>query len=47
MYPRLNDFLKLRSRLDPHGRFLNPYIRRHLLGQVGEDVDMRRFKARL
>ncbi|EGG03154.1 uncharacterized protein MELLADRAFT_25325, partial [Melampsora larici-populina 98AG31] len=32
-YPKLSDFLKLRKELDPNGRFLNPYIRRHLLGE--------------
>ncbi|KAG0144225.1 hypothetical protein CROQUDRAFT_47611 [Cronartium quercuum f. sp. fusiforme G11] len=47
MYPRFHDFLALRATLDPEGRFLNPYIRRHLLGQIGEPMDMRRFKARL
>jgi FAD/FMN-containing dehydrogenase len=31
LYPRLGDFLTLRARLDPHGRFLNPYLR-DLLG---------------
>ena len=28
MYPRFDDFLELRKRVDPEGRFLNPYTRR-------------------
>ena len=28
MYPRFDDFLELRKRVDPEGRFLNPYVRR-------------------
>jgi len=27
LYPRWDDFLKLRSDLDPNGKFLNPYLR--------------------
>lgn len=45
MYPRFNDFLDVRKRVDPQGVLLNAYTRRHLLGEVGEKVDMRRFKA--
>ncbi|MGN6529652.1 MAG: D-arabinono-1,4-lactone oxidase [Burkholderiaceae bacterium] len=28
LYPRWDDFLALRERMDPHGRFLTPYLRR-------------------
>lgn len=35
----------LGRRVDPQGVLLNAYTRRHLLGEVGEEVDMRRFKA--
>ena len=28
LYPRWDDFLALRARMDPHGRFLTPYLRR-------------------
>lgn len=45
MYPRFHDFLRVRERVDPKGVLLNSYTRRHLLGQVGEEVDMRVFKA--
>lgn len=45
MYPRLGDFLEVRKRVDPQGVLLNAYTRRHLLGEVGERVDMRRYKA--
>jgi FAD-linked oxidoreductase len=32
LYPRWEHFQQVRERLDPHGRFLNPYLRRLLLG---------------
>jgi FAD/FMN-containing dehydrogenase len=32
LYPRWNDFLKVREELDPEGRFLSPYTRELLLG---------------
>lgn len=28
MYPRFDDFLAVRKRVDPEGRFLNPFTRR-------------------
>jgi FAD-linked oxidoreductase len=31
LYPRWNDFLAMREKLDPEGRFLNPHLR-HLFG---------------
>ena len=31
LYPRWDHFLSVRARLDPQGRFLNPYLRRLLL----------------
>lgn len=31
VYPRLDEFLAVRRRVDPEGRFLNPYLR-HMLG---------------
>ncbi|CAG8590339.1 2062_t:CDS:2 [Paraglomus occultum] len=46
-YPKFNDFKKLMHELDPNGMFLNAYLRRHILGEVGEDVDTRLFKAKL
>ncbi|KAI5477448.1 hypothetical protein MNV49_006360 [Pseudohyphozyma bogoriensis] len=46
LYPRFFDFLRVRERVDPQGVLLNPYTRRHLMGEVGEEVDMRRWKAR-
>lgn len=33
-YPRLDDFRALRERLDPRGTFLNPWLRRVVLGEV-------------
>ncbi len=32
LYPRWDDFMKIRARFDPHGTFLTPYLR-ELLGQ--------------
>ncbi|CAG8433457.1 5291_t:CDS:2 [Ambispora gerdemannii] len=46
-YPKFKDFLELREELDPEGIFLNPYLRRHLLGEYGPKVDAAQFKARL
>lgn len=45
MYPKMKDFLAVRERVDPQGVLLNPYIRRHLLGQGGEEMEGKRFKA--
>ncbi|CAO3624526.1 unnamed protein product [Cunninghamella blakesleeana] len=30
-YPKFNDFLKIRQKLDPKGMFLNDYLKRHLI----------------
>lgn len=46
LYPHMPDFLALREKVDPDGVFLNPYVRRHLLGEVGEEVGVRVFKKR-
>ncbi|GAA6015529.1 hypothetical protein JCM10207_008625 [Rhodosporidiobolus poonsookiae] len=50
LYPRFDDFLAVRERVDPQGVLVNPYVRRHLLGlEEGEgtiEKDVRRFKAR-
>ncbi|GAA5978635.1 hypothetical protein JCM11641_002796 [Rhodosporidiobolus odoratus] len=50
LYPRFDDFLAVRQRVDPEGVLVNPYVRRHLLGTegVGEEMEgsVRRFKAR-
>lgn len=46
LYPHLDDFLKVRQRYDPDGVLLNPYVRRHLLGEIGEEMSVRRFKKR-
>lgn len=47
MYPNFADFLRVREHADPDGVFLNPYLRRHLLGHVSEDVSRRLFKSHL
>jgi len=39
--------MKLRDAVDPGKLFVNPYVERHLLGLVGEERDVRRFKAKL
>ncbi|CAO1619407.1 unnamed protein product [Jaminaea pallidilutea] len=46
LYPHWDDWQEVRRKADPQGVLLNPYVRRHLLGQVGEDVNVRRFKKR-
>ncbi len=35
-YPRLPDFAGLAGRLDPRGVFINAWLRRHVLGPVGD-----------
>lgn len=49
LYPRFDDFLAVRERVDPEGVLVNAYVRRHLLGlEEGKSVegDVRRFKER-
>ena len=33
LYPMWDRFQEQRERVDPHGRFLNPYLRRLMLGE--------------
>ncbi|KAK0527608.1 D-arabinono-1,4-lactone oxidase [Tilletia horrida] len=47
LYPHLEDWLAVREQVDPERVLANPYVRRHLLGEVGEQVDARIFKSRL
>lgn len=45
-YPRLPDFLAVRAKCDPEEVMVNPYVRRHLLGQHDLDGMARgRFRA--
>uniref|UniRef100_A0AAJ7WTA7 L-gulonolactone oxidase n=1 Tax=Petromyzon marinus TaxID=7757 RepID=A0AAJ7WTA7_PETMA len=41
MYPGLEEFARLRSRLDPHGLFLNPYLQRVFTGAGEEEGEQR------
>jgi L-gulonolactone oxidase len=45
MFPRLDDFLRIRSVVDPEGVFLNPYARRHFLGEKDEKLGAQNFKS--
>lgn len=47
MYPHWDDFLVTRQRYDPDEVFVNPYVGRHLLGRIGDNVETRVFKSRL
>ncbi|KAN0066325.1 D-arabinono-1,4-lactone oxidase [Thecaphora frezii] len=47
LYPHWNDFLETRDRYDPERILVNPYVERHLLGKIGDQVDARVFKSRL
>ncbi|PWN47438.1 hypothetical protein IE53DRAFT_413039 [Violaceomyces palustris] len=47
LYPHWADFKQTRETYDPEGVFLNPYVRRHIVGQIGDQVDSRVFKSRL
>lgn len=44
LYPKYDDFIATVRALDPHGIFRNEYVRRHLFGEVGRQVDPRLFK---
>lgn len=46
LYPHLGDFLATREKFDPEGVMMNAYTKRHLLGTIGEEVGVRRFKKR-
>ncbi|KAF9480619.1 L-gulonolactone D-arabinono-1,4-lactone oxidase [Pholiota conissans] len=46
LYPHFGDFLRVMQDVDPKGVLRNPYARRHLLGEQGEEVGRRVFKER-
>ena len=45
MFPRLPDFMRVREKVDPNRVFVNPYARRHFLGEENEDTESGRFKS--
>lgn len=47
LYPHLPDYLNLIYKMDPQGLFRNPYIRRHLLGDLTDTASPRIFKSHL
>jgi L-gulonolactone oxidase len=47
LYPHLPDYLALIEKVDPQGIFRNPYIRRHLYGDLSDDASPRIFKSHL
>lgn len=47
LYPELSQYLKARERADPSGIFLNPYVKRHLFGDIAHEASSRVFKSRL
>lgn len=47
MYPHWKDYCAIRDKLDPNGMFANAYVKRHILGHVGELSDMRLYKSKL
>ncbi|KAL5525205.1 ALO1 [Sanghuangporus sanghuang] len=44
LYPKFPDFVKVLEDVDPSGLFRSEYIRRHVFGDLGEDVNGRVFK---
>lgn len=44
LYPKFPDFVKVLEDVDPSGLFRSEYIRRHVFGELGEDVHGRVFK---
>jgi L-gulonolactone oxidase len=47
LYPHMKDYLKTIEEYDPQGVLRNPYIRRHLYGDLSDDASPRIFKSRL
>lgn len=45
MFPRTDDFLRIRSIVDPQGIFLNPYARRHFIGDKDIKLGAQNFKT--
>lgn len=41
----MDDFLKVRSIVDPQGIFLNPYARRHFMGETDGKLGAQKFKS--
>ncbi|KAG0172812.1 hypothetical protein DFQ28_007000 [Apophysomyces sp. BC1034] len=41
-YPKFNDFLQVRQQLDPTGVFLNDYLRRHVVSQSNQSLEVAR-----
>jgi len=44
LYPRFDDFVHTLEDIDPQGMFRNEYVRRHIFGETGRDVEARVFK---
>lgn len=48
LYPHFDDWRRVRDEADPDQVFVNPYLRRHVLGEeVNDTISPRVFKARL
>ncbi|KIO30477.1 hypothetical protein M407DRAFT_69184 [Tulasnella calospora MUT 4182] len=45
-YPEFDRFVKVLKDVDPQGMFINPYVRRHILGEDTAEVGGRVFKER-
>lgn len=45
-YPEFDRFVKVLKDVDPQGMFINPYVRRHVLGENTAEVGGRVFKER-
>lgn len=45
LYPKFEQTVELIHRVDPDGLFRNEYVRRHLLGEEGEQVDAGCFRS--
>jgi len=39
LYPKYDDFIATVTEVDPKGIFRNEYVRRHIFGEVGAQVD--------
>lgn len=47
LYPKFDDYVQVVESVDPDGLFRNEYIRRHVFGEVGEQVGAKVYKAKV
>ena len=43
LYPKFDDYIRVLNTVDPQGLFRNEYVRRHVFGETGRQVDKELF----